>query len=438
MNRRDFLSTAAQLGVFCGCTGSWFNRLAMAQAKKMAGVKRCLLLWMPGAPSQFETFSPLPNHENGGGTKAISTSVPGIQISENLPLLAKQMHHLAIIRSMKTREGDHGRAAYEMRTGYRQSPVMQHPTLGSLVSQQLPPHKNDLPSYISLLTFRDFNTMAFGPGFLGPAYAPLIVGEGGLGAAADAELEIPNLAAPPQITGRQIQSRLSMLEQFDASFRKNRRDPLLQSHQSAQQSALKLMNSEAQKLFDASLEPETIREAYGRNRFGQACLIARRLLEAEVPFVEVSLFAAPGNAGQTWDSHVNNNETVASLCEVLDPAYAMLVQELVDRGMWDSTLVVWMGEFGRTPKYNEAEGRDHFPDAWSVVLGGAGITPGAVYGSVSADGSEVKENPVSVADLQHTILSALDLDPSGQNLSKMGRPIRLADPEGQAIKDLLI
>jgi uncharacterized protein (DUF1501 family) len=205
-------------------------------------------------------------------------------------------------------------------------------------------------------------------------------------------------------------------------------------YKTAYDRAVKLMRSEAAGVFDLDKETDAVRDAYGRNRFGQGCLLARRLVERGVPFVEVT----HGGAGQIgWDTHTGNFETVKELSGILDPAWATLMAELESRGLLESTLIVWMGEFGRTPKINTNTGRDHYPGAWSTVLAGGGIHGGQVVGRTSDDGMTVKERPVSVPDLLATVHTALGIDPATQNVSNVGRPIRLVDSSAKVIEEIV-
>jgi uncharacterized protein (DUF1501 family) len=201
--------------------------------------------------------------------------------------------------------------------------------------------------------------------------------------------------------------------------------------------AVRMMRSESVKAFHLDSEPDKLRDAYGRNQFGQACLLARRLVERGVPFVEVSLNGVSNNQTFAWDTHQQNFMAVKGLLGVLDPAWATLIKDLKDRGLLDSTLIVWMGEFGRTPKINPQVGRDHFPAAWTTVLCGGGIKGGQVVGKTSADGMKVDDRPVSVSDLFATLCHAVGVDPMKQNLSNVGRPIRLADPLAKPITEIL-
>ncbi len=424
-SRRDiFQIAAASLGGI-SCSG-WLPRLAhAAQGKRPA--KACILLWMAGGPSQLETLDPKPGHRNGGPTKAISTAVPGIELSENLPLLAKQMRDVALIRSMKTREGDHGRATQLMQTGYRpMGGAIEYPVLGSMVAQRMDPEQSPLPSFVSIAPFRLGN---LGSGFLGPRYSPLLVSGASNDPTARANLTVENLEP---VGGREVldqrQQLLNMIRSGVA------RDAVsAEKHAAVYDQAMRMVQTRGEGAFDLDEEPAELRDAYGRSRFGQGCLLARRLVERGVPFVEVALDAG-GEA--SWDSHLNNFRMVKTMCETLDPAWSMLLTDLRDRGLLESTMVVWMGEFGRTPKINANGGRDHFPDAWSVALSGGSIVGGQVVGATTPDAMDIQDRPVSAADLFATVLKGIGIDPSASN--QMGdRPIPLVDEGGHPIKELL-
>jgi hypothetical protein len=442
LSRRQALRLAAA-GVVGFSTSGWIESLAADAAAHPARRKSCILLWMTGGPSQIDTFDPKPGHANGGEFKAIETAVPGILISEHLPRLARQMKEIAIIRSMSTREGDHGRATFNLRTGYQQTGPIRYPTLGSLVAKELGADDAELPNFVSVAPVRSFNPGAYGPGFLGPQYAPLVVGERG---AIDAQgagdgrgrsFQVEDLDLPPGVDTPRADARLGLLESFRRDFQSSHPGIGPISHQDAYRRAVRLMRSAAAKAFDLDEEPAPLRDAYGRSAFGQGCLLARRLVERGVPFVEVSLSAAEGAAGVGWDTHQQNFDAVKRLSEVLDPAWATLMDDLRRRSLLDSTLIVWMGEFGRTPRINPQAGRDHFPNAWSTVLAGGGIKGGQVIGSTGPDGMQAKDHPVSVPDFLATVCKALGVDPMSQNLSDIGRPIRIVDPKARPIKEVL-
>jgi len=449
MSRRNWMASTfgASLGISGLSLSGWLPALADEVAANSARRKSCILLWMPGGPSQIDTFDPKPGHKNGGEFKPIETSVPGVQISEHLPNLAKQMEHLAIIRSMQTKEGDHGRASYHLRTGYLPQGPVRYPSLGSLVSHELGSDDAELPNFVSVMPNRLLAPGAFGAGFLGPRFAPLIVGSepprraarGNNAPPADMPfgqpLEVRNIQASTGL--EQADSRLDLLASMESDFRSQRPGLAAESHLSAYNQAVRMMRSSAVGAFNLEEEPTELREAYGKNRFGQGCLLARRLVERGVPFVEVALSDAMGGMGIGWDTHAQNFEGVKALSQVLDPAWATLMKDLKDRGLLDSTMVVWMGEFGRTAVINDNGGRDHFPNAWTTVVGGGGIRGGQVYGKTDEGGATVADKPVNVPDLLATICMGLGIDPAKENMSNVGRPIPLTDRTGQPIADVL-
>lgn len=425
-SRRDLFRIAtASVG---GVSGSgWLPQLARATEGRRPP-KACILLWMSGGPSQMETLSPKPNHRNGGPTKAISTSVAGIELSENLPGLATQMKDVALIRSMSTREGDHGRATELMMTGYRPMGGMtDYPVLGSLVSHRLKPSETPLPGFVSIAPFRFGN---LGSGFLGPDHSPLVVSGASNDPNTRANLTVENMeiAGGDRSVLTERQALLNILRQGAPSASSS-----ALKHAAVYDQAMRMVETRGEGAFQLDDEPAELRDAYGRNRFGQGCLLARRLVERGVPFVEVTL---DRTANVSWDSHLDNFNVVKNMCGVLDPAWSTLVTDLRDRGMLESTLVVWMGEFGRTPKINPNSGRDHFPDAWSVALAGGNIAGGQVYGKTSRDGMTIEENEVSAPDLYSTILEAIGIDSSSSN-DVGDRPIPIVDEGGTAIEELL-
>ena len=442
LNRRDWMRLAAA-GISATSMSGWLQQLAAHAAtgeKRRASV---ILLWMSGGPSQIDTFDVKPEHANGGPLKPIATSVPGIRICETMPKLSRMMEHIVPIRSMSTKEGDHSRATYYLRTGYRPQGPVDYPTLGSLVGKELGAEDSELPNFVSIAPFRAFSPAAYGPGFLGPRRSPLVVGEGGQFISTDEQagyaqsLKVENLRLSDKVTLAQADHRLALLNDFDSRFRNSHPCVPTGSHESAYSQAVRMMRSSAVKAFELEDEDATLREAYGKNQFGQGCLLARRLVERGVPFVEVSLNGVQNNQNFGWDTHANNFESVKQLTSVLDPAWATLLEDLRLRNLLDSTLVVWMGEFGRTPRINGSSGRDHWAVSWTTVLCGGGIKGGQCIGETSVDGMEVKDRPVSAADLLATICQSAGVDPMKQNMSNVGRPIRIADPEGKPIVEIL-
>jgi hypothetical protein len=432
LTRREWLKLSAAGVAACSLSG-WLERLAAAAAGHPARKRACILLWMAGGPSQMDTFDLKPDHANGGPVKEITTSAPGLKISEHLPKLAGHGKHLAVVRSMSTKEADHGRATYLMRTGRAPGGPIQYPPLGSLVAKELERPDAELPSFVSVSPFRFLNAAAYGPGFLGPRYAPLVVGEnanfGGGPAGIDRALKVQDLDLPAGVDPDRGEARIRLLDEMEEDFLAERAGVASLSHRTAYLRAVKMMRSAAVKAFNLDEEPARLRDDYGRNLFGQGCLLARRLVEKGVPFVEITL--------NGWDTHQNNFDAVKRLCGTLDAGWATLLDDLKARGLLDSTLVVWMGEFGRTPRINGQRGRDHWANSWSTVLSGGGIKGGQAVGKTSKDGLAVEERPVPVADFLATVGQALGLDITRQNMSNVGRPIRFVDPGARPIKEVL-
>ena len=428
-SRRDFLrySGAGLLGT---SLSGWLPTLAHAAEGRKT--KSCILLWMSGGPTQIDTFDPKPDHENGGSFKPRATSVPGVQIGEHLPGVAKFADKMAIVRSLHSREGDHGRATYLNRTGNTPVPALQYPTFGSLMSKELGDPEAELPNYVAVSPYRFFNLAAYSAGFLGPKYAALIVGDqgfGGGGEDVDDRLKVQDLDRPESVKQPAADARMSLLGGLEQSFSRGREGLITESHQLAYQRALKLMKSDGAKAFDLTEESAKVRDRYGRNMFGQGCLLARRLVERGVPFVEVGL--------NGWDTHQRNFESVERLCGTLDPAWSALMDDLKQRGLFDDTLIVWMGEFGRTPRINRLNGRDHFPNAFSGVLAGGGIKTGMAVGRTSKDGMDIEDRPVKITDFLATVCGLLGVDHLKSNDSNIRRPIRIVDQAAEPIEEVL-
>ena len=413
ISRRGFLKFG--MSSFLGLIA--MQRLQLSAFSQTDGLRsqaeHCIVLFMNGGPSQLDTFDPKPGTLNGGQFKAIPTSAKEIQFSEHLPLLAEQAHHLSIIRSMASREGNHERARYLLHTGYAPTGSVKHPTFGSIASHYLEAEDFELPNCVNI------NSPTFSSGILGAEHDPFVVN--------DPMKPIEDLKYPRQMDNRRFRQRLRMLNDLEKDFLKKRNTRSTEAHQAIYKKADKLINSQHAKAFDLSDEPIALREAYGMNRFGQGCLMARRLVQTGVKFVEISL--------DGWDTHDNNFERVQELLGVLDPAFSTLAKDLSDRDLLDKTLVLWLGEFGRTPKINDNDGRDHFPNGWSAVLAGGGIRGGQAIGATNADGTDVVDRPVSVPDLFASLCFALGIDHNSQNYSRAGRPIRVVE-NGRMVKEL--
>ena len=418
----------------------WMPRLASALAPGKQPARRCILLWMPGGASQTDTFDMKPGHKNGGEFREIATSVPGLRISEHLPKLAAQADRLAIVRSLSTAEGDHNRGTYLMHTGHRPGGPISFPTIGASLSKALGRDEAKLPNFISIAPYTAFNSAAFAPGFLGPKFAPLTVGATNVigqqparGQDGYAELGVDDLQSAG-VQRSQEDARFDLWRTLQDGFLESHASASPIAHDTVYQRAIRMMRSEEASAFDLSGEPPKVRDAYGRGRFGQGCLMARRLIEQGVPFIEIALRgSATGALG--WDTHTQNFPRVQALSEELDAGWGTLMSELHDRGLLESTTIIWLGEFGRTPTINRNQGRDHFPRAWTTVLAGGGIAGGQAYGATSSDGATVEQDQVDVPDVLATLCRAVGVDPEDQNISEVGRPIRLA--EGQAIEKVL-
>jgi uncharacterized protein (DUF1501 family) len=411
ISRRSFLYTTAaatSLGSL-----SWMSAVkAEADELRKRGMA-CILLFMQGGPSQFETFDPKPGTSTGGETKAIDTAVPGIQIAEFWPNVAKQMKQIALIRSMTGREGNHQRAQYLLHTGYQPAGSVKYPSFGSVAAKELGDTKFDLPHYVCV-----GGQPAAASGFLGMQYAPYIVGNA-INMPANSEL-------PRGVDAAALKRRLALMGKLEKDFAEAGGEAIVADHRALNETAARMVLSPKLVAFDLSKESAKTRDAYGRTPFGQGCLLARRLVETGVTFVEV----VSGN----WDTHRDNYTGHKNLAGTVDPAFAALLSDLKDRGMLEKTLVVWMGEFGRTPNINGNKGRDHYPRAFNVALAGGGVKGGQALGATDAKGTFVEKRPVTVPDLFCTIYEALKINPRKQNHAD-GRPIRLVEG-GTAVKEV--
>lgn len=420
-SRRDWLRTAARVGVV-GSVPSWLAPLAAA-ADDPRRTKSVVLLWLNGGPATIDLWDLKPGHENGGEFREAQTTAPGLRISEHLPRLAARGTDLAVVRSLTSREGDHGRATVFVKTGYTPQGPIQFPHVGAAVARELASESLDLPAFVSVAPGRGAGV---GGGFLGPKFAPLAIGET---ATSPADLTVPDLTRAAGVTAAALDDRVGLLAGLERRFEADRPSPVVDVLQAATAKAVRLMKPEAASAFDLTTEPARVRDGYGRTLFGQGCLLARRLVERGVPFVEVTLGG--------WDTHNNNFAQVKTLSAALDAGFAALLGDLRGRGLLDSTVVVCVGEFGRTPRINARAGRDHWPASWAAVLAGGGIKGGQAVGRTSADGTEVADQPVRVPDLVATVCRAIGIDPARQNMSNVGRPIRIADPGAQPIAGLL-
>lgn len=412
LNRRAFLKAtlATAGGTAIANWGGLFNSDTIAQEARRQN-KRCILLWANGGASQIDTFDMKPGRPTGGPFRPIASNVAGIQVCEYLPLMARQVDKLAIIRSMRTQSPDHPDGIYHMHTCYKQADRMPHPEIGAMIAKYLGNPDADLPSFV-----RMGSTGNAGSGYLGPRYEPFGVSSNG---------QLQYFTSP--LVTPQIQDRRSDLLNFMEQERaKDHRAEPFESHRLAEQRALRLMR--ARQVFNIDSEWPRAQERYGNTSFGRGCFMARKLIENGVPFVEVGQ--------ENYDSHADNFTVHKANMDVLDPAWSGLLTDLAERNLLANTLVVWMGEVGRTPQINNRAGRDHFIRAWTIVLAGGGIRGGLAYGATDRDGREVAQNPVTEGDLFATIYTALGINPRVRHFVG-ARPI-WATPEGaQPVRALL-
>lgn len=404
LSRRAFLKGALVTGggLAVANWGGLFHTPVAAQ-ETTRRQKRCILLWMNGGASQIDTFDMKPGRPTGGPFRPIQTNVAGTQICEFLPLMSRQVDKLGIIRSMRTQSPDHPDGIYHMHTCYRQSERVPHPEIGAMVARYLGREDADLPSFV-----RMGSTGNAGAGYLGPRYEPFSVGREG---------RLPYFSEP--LVNAQAQQRRGELLRFmDDQFTQEHHADPFEAHRQSEARAHRLMRARA--TFDTSRDWPAARARYGDTEFGRSCFLARKLVEAGVPFVEVGQ--------ENYDSHADNFVCHKGNMDVLDPAWSGLLTDLQERGLLQDTLVVWMGEVGRTPYINNRAGRDHFIRAWTIVLAGGGIRGGQTYGATDRDGREVTDNPVSEGDLFATIYTALGINPRVRHTVGT-RPI-WATPEG--------
>ncbi|MDZ4655956.1 MAG: DUF1501 domain-containing protein [Bythopirellula sp.] len=413
IRRRDFLRQLTAAGLAAG-TMSWTDAIAASSEQMRSRGMACILLWMSGGPSQFETFSPKPSHANGGETKAIPTNIPGIQIAENMPHCAKVMDSLAVIRSMTSKEGNHLRATYLLHHGYLPMGGVNFPTLGSNVAHQIGDAANQLPSYVRI---GGRLPSSGGGGFLGVDYDPLVL---------QSATRPPENTTPLTDTKR-YERRLRLLNSLQGNFASTGGEQIVADQRKLVEQASDMIMSPRMEAFDVEREPAKLREAYGQSDFAAGCLMARRLVEQGVTFVEV--------VSNGWDTHFDGFNRGRELTTQVDQPTAMLITDLKQRGMLDKTLVVWMGEFGRTPRVNPRAGRDHYPRAFNAVVAGGGVRGGQVIGATNDAGTEVIERPVAVTDLFRSIYHSLGIDADQENMSRIGRPIKLVDG-GEVVREL--
>lgn len=412
MTRRHFMQHAAGAGALLGSSLAMGHSLQLHAQELKKNRKSAILLWMGGGPATIDLWDLKPGTSTGGPFKPISTS-GDVQISEHLPMMAQQMHNMAIIRSMSTREADHDRGRYYMHTGFVPNPNVEHPSYGAVLAHELMSQRPELeiPPFISV------GGASEGPGFLGMAWSPFTVGSDGRVNDLDMGLD-----------ERRLVQRMKVLEMIEKNFINQARGNASEDHQKILAKTVNLMTSAQMEAFKVAKEPEAVRERYGDNPFGRGCLMARRLVEVGVPFIEVDLGG--------WDNHQGiHNILQNQRLPVLDKAMSALTADLEQRGMLQDTAIVWMGEFGRTPRINGDAGRDHWARSWSVVVGGGGMKGGIAVGATSEDGTEVTTEPYTSEDVMASICKSLGISLETTYTSKNGRPMKIANG-GKVIKEL--
>ena len=413
MNRRHFMSHLAGASALAGSALAMGRTLQANATTLQKNKKAAILLWMGGGPSTMDIWDLKPGASTGGPFRPISTN-GDMQICEHMPLMAKNMDKMSIVRSMSTREADHTRGRYYMHTGYVPNPNIKHPSYGAVIAHELAASRPDLeiPPFVSV------GGNSEGPGFLGMSWAPFSVNSNG---------QVRNLdmgISPDRLT-----QRVQALKMMESGFIDDNRGIAASEHAKVIGKTLSLMTSDQMTAFKVRQEPEPVQERYGKNNFGRGCLMARRLVEAGVPFVEVSLGG--------WDNHQNIFPTLKdNKLPELDQGMSALMEDLAERAMLDDVAVIWMGEFSRTPRINGNSGRDHWARSWSAVVGGAGLNSGIAVGKTNEDGTRVDGASYTSEDMMATVCNALGISLETTFTSQSGRPMKIAN-SGKLIKELV-
>lgn len=418
ISRRDFAAKTASSLLGVGMLGSSLTSKSFAafegssKLKQVATAKNVIYLYMSGGQTHLDTWDPKPGTATGGPTKAIKTSADGVRLAENLPLTAKQMHHGTVINSLTSTQGAHEQGNYMMHTSYELRGTIRHPAMGAWLNVFQGGGNSTLPNFV----FIGNDSRHPGAGFFPAANSPLYVN--------NPENGLKNVKLQPGLTEDKFQARMKLADELDQDFRGTFPHRNVKAYAEMYDDAIAMMKSEDLKAFDLTEEPADLRSAYGREAFGQGCLLARRLVERGVRFVEVSLGG--------WDTHNANFIRVPELCETLDKGLATLVADLHNRGLLQDTLIVLTSEFGRTPDINQNVGRDHYPKAFSAVMFGGGVKGGFTYGKTDSEGREVIEDKVKIQDMNASIAYALGLPLDQVIYSPSKRPFTIAD-KGQPL-----
>ena len=412
MTRRHFMSHLAGSGAAATAALSLGHSLRTHAQELKKNRKSAILLWMSGGPSTMDIWDLKPGAPTGGPFQPISTA-GDVQICEHMPMTAKVMDRLAIVRSMSTREADHDRGRYYMHTGYTPNPNIEHPSYGAVISHELADTRTglEIPAFVSV------GGGSVGPGFLGMAYSPFVVSSTG---------QVRNLEMG--LDQSRLMQRMAALDLIEKGFISQNRGSAANDHQDVLKKTLNLMTSAQMEAFKVAKEPKEVQDRYGTDPFARGCLMARRLVEAGVPFVEVDFGG--------WDNHANIFPTLRDQkLPTLDKAMSALVEDLDQRGLLQDTAIIWMGEFSRTPRINGTSGRDHWARSWSVVVGGGGMKGGQAIGKTNDDGTSVESDPYTSQDVMASVCKALGISLETTFTSKNGRPMKIAN-SGKVIKEL--
>ena len=422
LGRREFIANLAGGAATGALTLGWRDMLVARAAELRKKGKSIILLWMDGGPSQFDTFNPKVGSPNQGPARAISTNVAGIEFADFWPQTAMMMDKLAVVRSMRTPEAEHDRAITHVRTGYRPTPALRYPTFGSLVARAREDFEFDLPAFVRIGKPR-IKTRDVDAGVLGVTYSSFNVDQAGT--------LPPNVR--PIVAPETLRRRLALADKLDSQFAEAGAAKEVADKKSIYDRTARFVLSPRLETFDLEREPAALRDAYGRTNFGQGCLLARRLVEQGVSFVEVISTGDRNDAG--WDTHGNGFRDTPYLAAEVDPAYSTLIEDLAQRGMLNDTLVVWMGEFGRTPKIKPDGGRDHYAKGWPVVFAGGGVRGGQIIGATDADGIDVTDRAIGVSDLCLTLCHVMGMKADDEYRTSDNRPIKLVEG-GELIHEL--
>jgi uncharacterized protein (DUF1501 family) len=412
MTRRHFMSHLAGASALAIPALTLGHSLRTHAADLKKNRKSAIMLWMSGGPSTMDIWDLKPGASTGGPFKPIRTT-GDMEICEHMPETAKQMKHLSVVRSMSTREADHNRGRYYMHTGYVPNPNIEYPSYGAVLSHELIEQRPELeiPPFISV------GGGSVGPGFLGMAWAPFTVSSNG---------QVRNLDAG--LDAERVSQRMAALELVEKGFIAQKRGSAADDHMKILRKTLNLMTSKQMDAFKVNKEPKEVLDKYGTDGFARGCLMARRLVEVGVPFIEVDLGG--------WDNHANIFPTLQNTkLPAMDKAIAALVSDLEERGLLQDTAIIWMGEFSRTPRINGTAGRDHWARSWSVMLGGGGLKGGLAVGKTNEDGTNVETEPYTSQDVMATICKTLGISLETTFTSKSGRPMKIA-AGGKVIKEL--